>query len=321
MHRTAIVTPSSLGAIEAYRMVIKDISDVLGDPVIDIARLFFAVMIQSGLEQFVLPDKHPAELVRSSLLDQRITTADYAKVEPVIRGIDELIGLGKKDLTLSKEDEHVLYNLIAFLHDLYIAAEFKRPVATVTDRPEPEAVRRLLREDVAVVVDGLLRCVQTVDVEAPVAKMEVVDTDLKMFRRIVESDAFGPYVDSQRLFETASHSAMSVSHEVVVEARALVRRFPSLVDLRRTAVRAIDVVPEIVEVAVGKALGALAKPFTAALSGALGREQRLLLYSFYPTWRRIWDGKLDKVRFLIQQERAARPNKPLQPTSGAIEDS
>jgi hypothetical protein len=85
-------------------------------------------------------------------------------------------------------------------------------------------------------------------------------------------------------------------------------RFPALVSLKGTAVRALEVVPQVVELVGGKTLGAVAKPFASALSSALTREQRLLVYSFYPTWRRIWDGKLDRVRLLLSQEQAERSN-------------
>jgi len=305
MSRTAIVTPYSLGAIEAYRGVIKDISEVLGDPVIDVARLFFAVMIQSGLQQFVVPDGPPTELIRSSLLADRVTTADYSKVEPVLHDIRELVLRGAKVAPLSKQDQRVLHDLASFIQDLYVAAEFKRPVATVIDKPDATVIRRLLRDDLALVVEGLLKSLHTIDVEAPVARFEMPNTDLQLFRAIVDSDVFEPYVGSQSLFEMTSRPVAGISHDVALRARAVVRDFPDVTDLRSTAIRALEAFPDILEAVGGKILGAVAKPFVAAVGNALGREQRILFYSFYPTWRQIWGGKLDKVRVLVEQERAA----------------
>ncbi len=72
MKRTATVSPYSLGALEAYRVVIKDISKALGDPAVDVAKLFFAEMIQSGLQRFSVSDEPHSDVLRSSLLTGRV---------------------------------------------------------------------------------------------------------------------------------------------------------------------------------------------------------------------------------------------------------
>ena len=305
MSRTALITPHSLGALEAYRMVITDISEVLGDPHVDIERLFFATMIQSGVEAFIVPEHYRAGLEDWTFIRQRIEKRDYSRVETVAVELENLFTRTKR-ASLSDKDEKALRDITTLIQELYIAAEFRRPIVTVLGKPPVDRVRDVLREDVATVVEELLRQVATIGIEAPVVKMEVEKVTLARFRAIVESDAFGTYIERHELFETLSQRLPSAAERVSLQTRALVRTFPSVVAFRNIAVRALDVVPQLVDLVGGKALGAAAKPFATALSAALGREQRLVAYSFYPTWRRIWEGKLDKVRSILHEERARR---------------
>jgi hypothetical protein len=302
MNRTAIVTPGSIGALEAYRVVIKDISKVLGDPQIDVAKLFFAVMIQSGLQRFSLPERPSTDIVHSKLLAGRVCEISYGSVESVLHEIRAQVSGSVKPVPLADADQRVVHDITSFLQELYLAAEFGRPVATVIDKPEQKDVRRLLREDVAIVIDGLLSSVQTVDVEAPVARFGIAEADLKSFKSVMASDVFEPYVSSQQLFELAIRPTDGVVESVRARAMTVVQTFPMFTSLKRTTIRALDAIPAVLDATAGKVFGAVAKPFMSALSEALGRDQRLVVYSFFPTWRQIWDGKLDKVRVLVANE-------------------
>jgi hypothetical protein len=211
---------------------------------------------------------------------------------------------------LAKQDRQPVHDLAAFVQDLHIASVLKRPVATVIEKPDVEAVRRIFRDDAAVVLEALLQAVQTVTVDAPVARFDVASADLKAFREVMASDVFVPYVESHAMFETVSRSPEGILTTVSARAKAVVRGFPGLTDLRETSVQVIEAVPPVLDATVGKVFGAAAKPFTSALAQALGHERRLIVYSFYPTWRRLWGAKLDKVRVLVNEERAAAARKP-----------
>ena len=303
MKRTAIVTPSSLGALGAYRTVIKDISAVLGDPAIDVAKLFFAVMIQSGLDRFGVADEPTSDVLNSSLLTDRVCPIDYSRVADTLRGVREAIVRSSKSAEPSRDEQHILYGLAGFVEDLYLAAEYKRPVATVLDMPAVQDASNVLRDDMAIVIEALLKEVRTIDVQAPVARFDVQESDMKAFRAVMASDVFEPYVGSQALFEIVSRPTGGVVEAVAVSAKSIVRAFPNTIDLRKTLVHGIESVPAILDSTIGKAFGAVAKPIADALTSALGNDRRLLVYSFWPTWRRIWEAKLDKVRVIVANEK------------------
>lgn len=86
--------------------------------------------------------------------------------------------------------------------DLYLAAEYKRPVATVLDMPAVEDASNVLRDDMAIVIEALLKAVRTIDVQAPVARFDVQESDMKAFRAVMASDVFEPYVGSQALLKS-----------------------------------------------------------------------------------------------------------------------
>jgi len=304
MKRTAVVSPYSLGALEAYRGVIKDISRLLGDPAVDVAKLFFAVMIQSGFQRFSVSDEPHSDIVRTSLLTDRVCSVNYSRIQSPLNDIGSAIVRGAKNASPSNADLRLVHNLASFVQDLYIAAAFKKPVATVTDRPAVADIHRLFRDDMAIVLESLLKAVRAIDLEAPVMRFDVPDSSLGAFKAVMASDVFEPYVDSHTLFESVSRAPEGIARRIRARARSLVLAFPNLMDLKGTTVQGIESIPSVLDATLGKAFGTAAKPFAGALSRALGQERRLLIYSFYPTWRRLWDAKLDKVRVLLAEERA-----------------
>jgi hypothetical protein len=48
-------------------------------------------------------------------------------------------------------DRRLVHDLAPFIQDLYVAAEFKKPVVTVIERPAIDRIRRVFRDDMAVV--------------------------------------------------------------------------------------------------------------------------------------------------------------------------
>jgi hypothetical protein len=196
----------------------------------------------------------------------------------------------------------MLHGLAGFVEDLYLAAEYKRPVATVLDIPAVEDASNVLRDDMAIVIEALLKAVRTINVQAPVARFDVPESDMRTFRAVMASDVFEPYVSSQALFEIVSRPTGGVVEAVAVRANSIARAFPNAIDLRKTLVRGIESVPAIIDSTIGKAFGVVAKPLADALISAVGDDRRLLVSSFWPTWRRIWEAKLDKVRVIVANE-------------------
>jgi hypothetical protein len=310
MERDAIVSPFTLGVIEAYRTVIIDISKVLEDPVIDMRNLFYAVMIQSGIERFRLPERHTGELPNSSLVSDRIGTVDLARVEPQLLELRSLVRRSVKAPPLSQMEKLVVNHLEYFLSDLYIAAEFCRPVATGAHQPRLVDLQKVFKDDLCVVLQSLFRVVEYLNLDAPVARFQVPVHDLKSFRTVMSSDVFQPYVDSHALLEVASRPRGQLIDRVSETARRVIGTFPGSFELRKTVVGAVQAMPAIVEATAGKIFGAFAKPLFSALAGALTRDQRVLVYSFDPTWRQVWGGKLDKVRAALKEEENASGTNP-----------
>jgi hypothetical protein len=195
--------------------------------------------------------------------------------------------------------------LVVFLYDLYVAAAFRRPVVSVVEIPKLVELRPLLKEDLYTLTEALLTAVETLSLDAPVARFEVQTNELESFQAVMSSDVFDSYVDSHSALQLTLNPTSTLTGQVSRIAHGVVDVFPGQFDLRKTAVGAIQAVPAILDATVGKIFGALAKPLTSALAGALGGGDRLLVYSFHPTWRQIWGGKLDKVRSLLREESKA----------------
>jgi hypothetical protein len=260
-------------------------------------------MIQLDVKRFRVPEECIPKLPGSSLLSDRVDPISYSSVQPTLRGLRERVFGNLRRSRLSGPEQRLINDLVLFLHDLYVAAEFRRPVVTVLDVPNVSQLQPLLKEDLYVVVEALLSAVERLKVDSPVARIELQADELESFQTIMLSDVFESYVDSYSALEVASGSTNRVVERVSENAHKIVHLFRDRFDLRKTAVGAIRALPPIVEATAGKVFGAVTKPVLTAFAEALTQNRRLLVYSFHPTWRQIWGGKLDKARRLVEEER------------------
>jgi len=272
-------------------------------------KLFYAVMIQSGVKRFRVPDNYINKLSGSGLLSDRIDTISFGKIEGTLRELHDRIHCQVLRPPTDAE-RRVIDELVYFLHDLYVAANFRRPVVTVVEVPNLTLLRPILREDLCAVVEALLGAVQTLAVDAPVARFEVAAEKLKSFQAVMLSDLFESYVEGHAELALTYGPTEPVIEKVGKVAHKIVDVFPGDLELRKTTVSAIEALPTLIEAAVGKLFGAVAKPLLSALAQGLTQDRRLLMYSFHPTWRQIWGAKLDKVREVVSLERKLRsPHK------------
>lgn len=302
MSRQAIISPRTLGTISAYRMVIKDISEVLGDPVIDMQRLFYAVMIQSGIERFKLPEVPAEESPVPTMLAERISRVSFKELDPTLREVYRVVSGATSSDSCTDSERREVQELASFLQDLFVAAAFRRPIVTAQKIPKIDSLQRILREDMLAVVSGLLESLQLITVDTPLAKLELPKSQLSKFQDVLRSDLFAPYAESQALLET-SDSGLAGASLIGLRARNLVDAFPAQLELKKTAISALHALPSVIEAMAGKVLGAVAKPFVSTLESAISHQSRILVYSFHPVWSQVWGSKLDKVKSMLANER------------------
>lgn len=301
MKRQAIINSHTLGAINAYRMIIKDISVALGDPVVDMQRLFYAVMIQSGIELFQAPERPSDKLSIPPALSERFSPISFKSIDPTLANLHQVVAGAMISDSCTDAQRRKVDELAFFLADLYVAAAFRRPVVTSLELPEIASLQGVLREDMLLGVSGLLKGLHSITVETPLTKIELPKRQLLAFQDVLQSDLFSPYVESQASLEN-SCSDLSTVNAVARNARKLVDAFPVQLDLKRTSIKVLHTLPAALDLVAGKAFGEATKPLISMLEAALSHERKLLVYSFYPVWRQIWDAKLEKVRRMPASE-------------------
>lgn len=304
MQRQAIINSHTLGAIDAYRMVIKDISEALGDPVIDMQRMFYALMIQSGIERFEVP--RDVVVSAPSGLSDRVSPVSLETETSTLDSIYAAVTGAAESAKCTEAQLGKVQELAYFLQDLHIAAVFCRPVVTALDTPKLAPLRGVLREDMFLVVDSLLSAVQILSANTPLTKLELPKRQVTSFREILESGLFAPYVESHSELESSLNSNSTSLALVGQKARGLVDAFPDQLDLKKTGINVLQAIPALIDALAGKVFGAAATPFFAALGEAIASERRVLVYSFHPVWRQVWESKLDKVRTRVTPARQER---------------
>ncbi len=277
-------------------MVIKDISEALNESVIDIRHLFYGTMIQSGISTFRLPKNHMDEVPR--LLAKRVKDIDLSEHNNVSKAL-HAAALGKLGNDAYTQDQLSSINrLTSFLSEIYFAAKHKTPVVTAFSAPPLDSLEQIVREDFFLACRSLIGSLEPLSTELPLARTSIHADKVESFVEVLDSGLFDAYEESQHQLEIATNNTQSSLRDIKESAGRLADRFPATLDIKKASISTLQVVPSFLEALVGKAFGLAAKPFVDAIASLLAAERRLVIYSFEPTWRHVWESKLDKVRQL-----------------------
>lgn len=243
-------------------------------PRIDIDGIFYATMIQAGVEEF-LSFNH----AKTEFLEAR--TSDIAEewLEALKRVQREVARLLPND---KKRTLQGVSPLTYFLADLSIAVEKKSAVVLMQGLPDPRWFERFVSPEFGTLVQNLLATIETDDTKLPIPKNFICADDFQAFEQTISSDLFQRYATIHRVLEDGTTPKKVAMVKVASAGRALSNSNRKILEVKKTLVSLIPVTSKIIDVVFGKLPGVLADFFGQRLSEMLKDDRRIVIYRFDP---------------------------------------
>lgn len=299
MKRTAYISPATLGCIDAYEMVITDISKALEVENTSIKSLFFGGMILSGIEKIVVT-KNTMEKLPREMIDYA-SPIGKSSIEEIYTEVDDFLwanALVKKD----SKKAYVIGHVSAYLSDVLSAADCNRPLLTTFAIPSKSEYSKYVKREAIDIIDFLVKSVTTIQTSSPFLKSEITKADLNKIKTILSSDLFRTYSDSLVTVENerlSKESLRSVDGKVL----ELVKTFDNLLGIRKVTSSFFGLIPDIVELQFGKISGKLSRVVIDPMNKIIEGQRVVQIHSFHPVWREIWEERLRIVSSLLPNDR------------------
>lgn len=274
--RKVIISPFLQGVLFGTEALLNE-NSLNKDSPVDLHAIFYACMIQSGIEKFAISGR-PASFSKSKFLLNRISPFPSDSWHKALKSVESSI-----DPPASKEAVKVKASaaLNYFLVDLMVAVKQKSSIVIAHPLPDITGLENHLPPEIYIPVRNLLSTIETNDLKLPLPKNFISSENIKRFQEIISSDLFSQYSLSHQALENRSTPKEKALSHVVAKGQSLLNN-NDLLRAKRTAISLIPLSSKIIDVVFGKLPGTLAEFFGQQLSQLLKEDRRIVIYRFDP---------------------------------------
>lgn len=285
--RKVIIGPFQLGALAALDAVVNLPSILKHVPKMDAENLFYACMIQSGVEEFEVPSLKGLSVKESSFLSERISLIPeetYLKCsESTKRIFKDYLPEGYKI-----DDRYsAIWSLEFFLTDLFLAFERKISIVRILPIPDLTKAEGLIPPELFYPVQNLLNAFDSETTTLPLPKSSISAKNVKEFQDIITSDLFSQYALAHQELDNNKLTKRKVISDITKAGHGLFQKYKRLLYLKNLAISSLPVTAKTIDLIFGKLAGILAEYAAGQLNNWLKNEKRIVLYHFYPTFQEI----------------------------------
>jgi hypothetical protein len=276
--RKVFVGAYHIGFLESAEALIKQGS---GNPQskVDVSSLFYATMIQAGVEQFETIHKMPSN-VSSDFITSRFSIVSGDPWQNNYRQIEEVFGQFIDNSLPPEQIPIPIHLLKMFLFDLMMAAKRETSIVLMKSLPTPSEIDRVLPPELAIIFKNLLSVVETAEVLLPIQRDIISIVHFQRLKEIICSDLFKRYASDHEAMEDRSINKMSALRQVVLTGSTVMKANRTLLKLKDTSISMIPLTSKVIDTVFGKLPGVLADSLGQYLSKKLVENRRIIIYRF-----------------------------------------
>jgi hypothetical protein len=285
--RTALIGPFQQARARAINEVVNLEDFISKLPPLDVLDLWYAGVIQAGVERL--------DLVNSKIIDNDIRWKQDASLSPfvskrvahkdspefasafalVYQTFQNHFGEGR-----TGKDQTALFELQAFLMELFLAAHYKQNLVYFSRIPALTELERVLPVDLLLPFKNLILTLENPSPSLPSTRASIAVRDVALYEEIITSKLYAQYKRSHSAFDEGGVSVNGALELVNRQGRLLAEQSPRLLKTKRTAVSLLPITSKIIDTIFGKLPGTLADFFAAALTKWLQDDRRIVIYQF-----------------------------------------
>jgi hypothetical protein len=299
--RTVLVPPGSLGALDAFRMVSRDMAKISGLQPLNIDALFAGQIVQAGIDRFLIYEKTKFGGKPSSLIASKTEVIAPRDLMTLYRRVSEVVDAQ----TVKKPDkkETLLMSLSGRIVDLVVAARYRTSLVLALPFEDISRYKPYLRPEFFSALDTFFGSLE-IDASAVSLPRSVAKaSDIKRLKKLLESDLFSEYSSAHQALELPQKRLHDQVSHVSSTARELTRGYSDYLTLDSLVISGLSITGYAIELFLGKLPATLLKPFKALFETYYSADHRVILYDFHSVWSNVFR---DQIRLLMEAEKQGK---------------
>lgn len=297
-NRKVIVGPYQIGFLAGLNQVLNDASFVSEKAEIDINGLFYACMIQAGVEKFESVGGLPFSS-GSDFLQSRISKLSVKKWSKAYERIDISIDKFFPDDYEKDRKYSSISELKNFLLDLTLAVERKSSVVLMSPLPNISNFKSIMPPELFYSLRSLMSSFESETANLPIPKDYLSPEYFNRFQSVICSDTFSRYSLKHQKFEDGRILKIDAKREVEISGREVTSANKNLLRIKHLTVSMIPISSKVIDTIFGKLPGVLAEFFGQQLSNWLKDDRRIVIYQFDPIRKELLS---ERVKALIEKD-------------------
>jgi len=297
--RTVLIPASSVGTLDACRIIFRDIAKLTHAPAVDVEALMAATVLQAGVDRFLVYSKLGREIGRTSFVRGRIETLDPSGLDALYRTVSDAVRsqFVRKPPEKSRISPSALAGDIV---DLVIASRYRTSLMLGMPFIEISEYRQFLRPAFFAALESFLGTVEVEASAVPLPRRIAKASAVKRFHTLIESDLFCSYSAAHRQLQLPQSDFQVQAKRVSSAARKLTFGYSDSVSLQTLALSGLAVTSDLIDAFLGKLPAAAIKPFRDLFEAYFISDHRVVIYDFHSVW---WKSFHEQIVPLVEAVR------------------
>lgn len=304
--RTVLISPYSMGALDALRSVFSDIAKVGKQEPLNIDALFASTIFQAGIDRFLTLGDSPSDHRPAQFIAERTSIIK----PPDLNDLYGRIGSVFESQQRSKRDKNDrVRHVSGLIVDLIVAARYKTSLVTTLPLEDISDYKDTLQPEFFTALECFFASFEHDAAAVPLPKTVARVVDIHRLQTILNSDLFTDYSRTHNGLEEPKTKMHQQLRRVEDAARNLTQGFSDYLSIRNLVISGLSITGKAVEAFLGTLPASVLAPFQKFLEAYFSTDHRVIIYDFYGVWRAHFEGE---IRRLVEQERGLRKTGRIQ---------
>ena len=301
--RTVLVPPSSLGALDALRMVFSDIADISGQTPLNIDALFASTIFQAGIDRFLTFGDTPSDYTPARFISDRTSTIEPPDLNDFYRRIHAVF---ESQFVRPPNRDSRIFTLPSLIVDLVIAARYRTSLVTTLPLEDISNFRDVLRPEFFASLERFFASLEHDAAGVPLPRSTVRTADIDRIRTVLDSDLFTDYSRAHHALESPVTEMRIQIRRVEDAARNLTRGFSDYLSIRNLVLSGLSITGKTIELFLGSLSASVLAPFKNFFESYFSADHRVVIYNFYDVWHAQFEKQIQRLLELERQSKKAQ---------------
>lgn len=275
MARSAFISPLQLFSLAVNNQAHNDALAEVGGEEFELVPIVCSSLIQSGLDQLLLPEKATIKLTTNPSIEKRIKKIEVPSFEKTSLLVSELL---RENRLPNATHESTIW-LWAFLVEFLYALQLRQPMVSFFKPPAPESFLPFLKTEIAIPIQNLLKSFNPVDLDVATQSLSISLRDATVFENIVCDNLYDRYVIAHSGLDDSSRKIQTAQADIASASKNIAKRH-NAIRIESATIGMLTFSSKFIDTVLGGIPGKLGQELVVRADEYLQDRQRLVIYQY-----------------------------------------